>query len=76
VLRRERIKVPAGEFMALLLRPVIKSRGLFGEGGDASVWVSDDSLRYVVRLRTRVSIGTIDLLLKKVRSGATEPQPR
>src|SRR5581483_638802 len=41
--RRERITVPAGEFDAIVLKPIIKSKGLFGENGQAEVWFSDDS---------------------------------
>jgi hypothetical protein len=42
VVRRERIEVPAGQFDAVLLKPVIKSNGLFSVKGDAEVWLSTD----------------------------------
>jgi hypothetical protein len=41
--RKEHIKVPAGEFDAIVVRPTIKSKGLFSENGQAEVWFSDDS---------------------------------
>ena len=40
VVRRERIKVPAGEFDTFVLKPVIKSNGLFSVKSDAEVWVA------------------------------------
>lgn len=65
VLRRERITVPAGEFDAIVVQPVIKSRGLFSEGGQAQVWFADDSTRTVLRLRSKLPFGTLYLELKQ-----------
>src|SRR5262245_57801882 len=50
--RRERVKVPAGEFDAIVLKPIIKSKGLFGENGQAEVWFSADSMRTLLRLKS------------------------
>ena len=71
VVRRERITVPAGEFDALVLKPTIKSKGLFSENGQAEVWLADDSTRTVLRLRSKLPFGTLNLELKQARR---EPQ--
>lgn len=63
VLRREHIRVPAGEFDAIVVHPVIKSHGLFSEDGDAQVWIADDSTRRILQLRSRMSVGTLYLEL-------------
>lgn len=63
--RREHIKVPAGEFDAIVLKPVIKSKGLFGEHGQAEVWFSDDSARTLLRLKSKLPVGTLYLELKQ-----------
>jgi len=63
--RRERVKVPAGEFDAFVLKPIIKSKGLFGENGQAEVWFSADSTRTLLRLKSKLSIGTLYLELKQ-----------
>jgi hypothetical protein len=63
--RKEHIKVPAGEFDAIVVKPVIKSKGLFSENGDAEVWFSDDSTRTVLRLRSKLPFGTLYLELKQ-----------
>jgi Protein of unknown function (DUF3108) len=68
--RREHIKVPAGEFDALVLQPRIKSKGLFSDNGQAEVWVSDDSLRTVLRLKSSLSFGTLYLELKQIENAA------
>jgi len=64
VVRKERIKVPAGEFDAILVKPIIKSKGLFSETGQAEVWFADDSSRKLLRLKTKLPFGTLYLELK------------
>jgi hypothetical protein len=64
VLRRERVTVPAGTFDAVVLRPTIKSRGIFAEGGQAEVWISDDERRLVLQIKSRLSFGSISLHLR------------
>jgi hypothetical protein len=70
VVRRERVTVPAGEFDAILIRPTIKSKGLFSEKGDAEVWLADDSTRRVLRLKSKLPFGTLYLELKNVENVA------
>lgn len=70
VIGKERIKVPAGEFDAIVIHPVIKSKGLFAEGGDAKVWISDDDRRIVLQIKAKVPglpKGTVSLYLKSYR---------
>src|SRR5689334_24140751 len=62
--RKERIKVPAGEFDAIVVKPIIKSKGLFSENGEAEVWFSDDSTRTLLRLKSKLPFGTLYLELK------------
>ncbi len=63
--RREHISVPAGEFDAIVLKPVIKSKGLFGENGQAEVWFSADSNRTLLKLKSKLPVGTLYLELKQ-----------
>jgi hypothetical protein len=62
--RKEHIKVPAGEFDAIVVKPIIKSKGLFSENGEAEVWFSDDSTRRLLRLKSKLAFGTLYLELK------------
>ena len=64
--RRERISVPAGEFDAVVLKPVIKSNGLFSVRSDAEVWLSTDSSHTLLRLKSKLPLGTLYLDLKDV----------
>jgi hypothetical protein len=65
VVRREHIHVPAGDFDAIVLQPIIKSRGLFSEGGQAEVWFADDSAHTLLRLKSKLPFGTLYLELKQ-----------
>lgn len=69
VLRRETIRVPAGTFETIVVRPIIRTRGLFSEGGQAEIYVTDDERRIVVRVKTRMSIGSVNLYLTKYVPG-------
>jgi hypothetical protein len=63
VLRREEIRVPAGTFKTIVVRPIIKTSGMFSEGGEAEIYVTDDERRIPVRVKTRMSIGSANLYL-------------
>lgn len=68
VLRRERIRVPAGTFDAIVLQPIIKTTGIFSEGGQAEIWLSDDDRRMMLQMRSRLSFGSLNLYLRNYRS--------
>lgn len=56
VLRKDRVEVPAGTFNTIVVRPTIKTRGLFGEGGEAEIHFSDDNRRLMVQMRSRIPV--------------------
>lgn len=64
VVRRERIVVPAGTFNAIVVKPTIKAKGIFAEGGQAELWLSDDHRRMILQLKTKVSFGSLNLYLR------------
>ena len=69
VLRRERIEVPAGTFETIVIRPTIKTSGIFSENGHAEVWVTDDERHLMVRMSAKLSFGTLSLSLREITSG-------
>jgi hypothetical protein len=69
VLRREKVKVPAGSFDAIVVRPVFKSNGIFGQNGRAEVWFTDDDRRLMVRMETQLAFGSVTLLLREFQGG-------
>jgi hypothetical protein len=64
VLRRERVTVPAGTYDAIVIQPVIKTRGIFSEKGQAEVWLSDDDARILLQVKSKLSFGSLNLYLR------------
>lgn len=69
VLRKETIEVPAGTFETIVVRPIVQSRGLFSEDGEAEVYFTDDDRRMLVRLESSMSIGNLSLHLETYQEG-------
>jgi len=69
VLRRERIRVPAGEFDAIVLQPIIKTKGIFSEGGRAEIWLSDDANRIMLQMKSKLPFGSLNLYLTSYQRG-------
>ncbi|HEV2147107.1 MAG TPA: DUF3108 domain-containing protein [Longimicrobiaceae bacterium] len=70
VVRRDTVRVPAGTFPTIVIRPVIKTDGLFGEGGEAEVHFSDDARRIPVQIRSKVPlIGSLTMSLREYQPG-------
>jgi hypothetical protein len=65
VLRREAMKNPNGqEIPVVVVQPMINTSGLFGEGGEAEVYFTDDWRRILVKMTSKVPvIGRLGLTL-------------
>lgn len=59
VLRKERIKTPLGRFDTIVIKPLMKSEGIFSRKGDIIIWLTDDNKRIPVMLKTEVVIGSV-----------------
>ena len=64
VLRKQTVTVPAGRFETIVIQPVIKSKGIFSEKGHAEMYLTDDSRRLLVQMKTDLSIGSLNLYLR------------
>ena len=76
VLRRERVRVPAGEFEAIVIQPIIKTTAIFSENGRAEIWLSDDTSRHMLQLKSGLSFGSINLYLRSHRTSAAGASQR
>lgn len=75
VVRREEVDVPAGTFMCVVLRPTIKTTGIFGEGGHAEIWISDDDRRLIVQMKSGLPFGSLNLYLRSFTLGERHGPP-
>lgn len=69
VLRRETITVPAGRFETVVVQPIIKTSGIFGEGGEAEIWLTDDDRRMMVQMKSKLRFGSLNLYLTSESNG-------
>jgi hypothetical protein len=68
VLRKESVEVPAGKFNTIVIQPIIKSQGIFAEGGEAQMWLSDDDRHMMVQFKAKVPyLKTLDLYLSSYK---------
>jgi hypothetical protein len=60
VLKREKIKVPAGKFDCIVVEPFLRGPGIFiSKGKKLIVWLTADERRMPVRMRSEVFIGHV-----------------
>jgi hypothetical protein len=67
VLGRDSVEVPAGRFDALVIRPVIKAKGIFSENGRAQIWISNDPDHVLLQMTSHLKFGSLSLHLKSRR---------
>ncbi len=65
VLRKETVEVPAGRFNTIVVKPLMKSEGIFSRKGDIYIWLTDDEKRIPVKLKSKVKIGSVNAELVK-----------
>ncbi|GMV04178.1 MAG: hypothetical protein AMXMBFR53_04590 [Gemmatimonadota bacterium] len=70
VLRRDRRETDAGTFNTLVVRPIIRTRGLF-QGGKAELHLTDDERRILVYMKSDIKNfpGSLTLHLQSIREG-------
>jgi len=85
--RQDTITVGAGTFATTVVRPSIRTSGIFSEDGQAHVWFTDDVNRYPVQVKAKFAKFSLTLSLQSVERGvhssvlptliaqAYEPQP-
>ena len=64
VVARDTIDVPAGRFDALVIRPVIKAKGVFSKDGRAQIWISNDDDHVLLQMTSHLKFGSLSLHLK------------
>jgi hypothetical protein len=74
VVRRDTIDVPAGRFPAIVIQPEITTSAIFSKNGRAEVWLSDDSARTVLQLKSQLTFGSINLYLTRIETVPATPR--
>jgi len=70
VLGIETVDVPAGRFETIVVQPIIQTKGMFADGGEAKLYFSNDERRLLVQMKSSVPlVGSMTLQLKEVTEG-------
>jgi Protein of unknown function (DUF3108) len=65
VLKKEKITLPAGTINTVVVKPLMKSEGIFYRKGEIFIWLTDDENHIPVKMQTKVAIGSITATLIK-----------
>lgn len=70
IIGRERVETPAGKFNCVAIEPMLKAGGIFKNTGRLVIWITDDERRMPVLMKSKVTVGSISVVLVDVRPGA------
>lgn len=59
VLKKEKVTLPAGTFNTVVIKPLMKSEGIFSRKGDIFIWLTDDPKHIPVKMQTKAAVGSI-----------------
>ena len=67
ILKKETLQISGiGEVSTVLIKPELKSEGLFKKTGDIFIWLTDDDRKIPVRVETRIPVGNVVAELKEI----------
>ena len=66
--KKEKIKVPAGEFNTILVEPLLASEGIFQREGRMRIWLTDDERKIPVKMTSKIAIGSIGAHLERIQT--------
>jgi hypothetical protein len=69
VLGRQRVETPAGTFNCVVIEPILKAGGIFKNQGRLVIWLTDDDRRIPVMMKSKVTIGSISVVLTEAKRG-------
>lgn len=63
VVRKEKITLATGTVNTIVVKPLMKSEGIFSRKGELLIWLTDDGKRIPVKMQTKVAIGSVTATL-------------
>jgi hypothetical protein len=63
VVRREKLRTVLGTVPTIVIRPLVRSEGVFEGKGKVTIWLTDDARRIPVRVETGVVVGSVTATL-------------
>jgi len=66
VVRRDILQTEVGELKTLVIKPEIQIGGIFQPMGDVYFWLTDDDRKLIVRIESKIRIGTITAAVSEI----------
>jgi hypothetical protein len=63
VLKKEKISTILGEVETIVIKPLLKSEGIFNRKGEILIWLTDDQKKIPVKMQSKVVVGAITATL-------------
>ena len=67
VLRQEKKSTAVGVFDTLVLKPEFEIGGVFTPTGDNFIWVTNDDRKMIVRIESKIKIGTLVVGVQNIK---------
>lgn len=64
--REETIRTSVGKFKAVVIKPTFEIDGIFKQVGDISIWLSSDERKRILRIESKIKIGTIVAAVEEI----------
>ena len=71
-IRKEKIETDVGSFDAIVVQPQVELKGIAKPVGDIFMWLSDDDRKYILRIESKVKIGTFVTEVSELDPGRVE----
>ena len=72
VLRREKLSTKIGELNTVVVRPTFELEDQFKPTGENLFWLTDDDRKFIVRIESKIKIGTLVGKVKSIERGLRE----
>lgn len=69
VIKREVLKTPAGELKTVMMIPRVTADGILKPIGEIKLWFTDDDRKLLVRLESKIKIGTVVAKVRTIERG-------
>lgn len=69
VLSKEKVRVPAGTFECLKVKPEVSLNGKKQNKGQMTIWVTNDERKMPVKIQSDVPLGKVNAVLTKYKEG-------
>lgn len=67
--RKEVLNTKIGKLNTIVLKPNVTLKGQFKSIGDNYVWITDDERKYIVRIESKIKIGTLVSEVVEIKPG-------